>query len=86
MPGGSFVAGVTALRLGWTPTTRLTAATYLQYNSLTRRFVANFRADFIHHPGSDLFVVFNEERGTEIAPSSLVDRGFAVKLNYLFRL
>jgi hypothetical protein len=33
-----------------------------------------------------LFVVFNEERGTEIAPSSLVDRGFAVKLNYLFRL
>jgi hypothetical protein len=86
MPGGSFVAGVTALRLGWTPTTRLTAATYLQYNSLTRRFVANFRADFLHHPGSDLFVVFNEERGTVTAPSLLVDRGFAVKLNYLFRL
>ena len=86
MPGGSFIASVTALRLGWTPTTRLTAATYLQYNSLTRRFVANFRADFIHHPGSDLFVVFNEERGTEAAPSLLVDRGFAVKLNYLLRL
>ncbi|HKC13614.1 MAG TPA: DUF5916 domain-containing protein [Vicinamibacteria bacterium] len=86
MPGGSFVASVTALRLGWTPTTRLTAATYLQYNSLTRRFVANFRADFIHHPGSDLFVVFNEERGTEALPLALVDRGFAVKLNYLFRL
>jgi hypothetical protein len=85
MPAGAFVAHVPGLRLGWTQTTRLTVATYLQYNSLTRRFIGNFRLDFIHHPGSDLFVVFNEERGTEAEPWSLVDRGFAVKLNYLIR-
>jgi hypothetical protein len=86
MPGGAFRADVTGLRLGWTQSTRLAAATYLQYNRLTRRFVAYFRLDFIHHPGSDLFLVFNEERGTEAAPASLVARGLALKLNYLIRL
>ena len=29
----------------------------------TRRLVTNLRLNFIHRPGSDLFVVFNEERG-----------------------
>jgi hypothetical protein len=85
MPGGSFVADVTALRLEWALSTRFTADGDLQYNSLTRRLVANLRARFIHHPGSDLFIVFNEERGTELEPRLLVDRGLAVKLNYLVR-
>lgn len=85
MPGGAFVANVPAARVAWAWSTRFSAAGYLQYNSLTRRLVANFRADFIHHPGSDLFVVFNEERGSELLPWSLVDRGLAVKLSYLRR-
>jgi hypothetical protein len=85
MPGGAFVAHVPGLRFGWTQSTRLTVATYLQYNSLTKRFIGNFRLDFIHRPGSDLYLVFNEERGTEGEPWSLVDRGLAVKLNYLIR-
>ncbi len=85
MPGGAFVADVTALRLGWAASTRFTTDCYLQYNSLTRRLVVNVRADFVHHPGSDLFVVFSEERGDELLPSLLVDRGFAVKANYVVR-
>jgi Domain of unknown function (DUF5916) len=85
MPAGSFAAYLSALRLRWTPSTRVSVATYLQYNSLTRRLTANFRADLVHHPGSDLYVVFNEERGSEAAPWSLVDRGFALKLDYLIR-
>jgi hypothetical protein len=85
MPGGSFVAHVTALRLGRAFTTRLAVATYVQYNSLTRRVVLNARADFVHRPGSDLFVVFNEERGDERVPSLVLDRSFAVKVNYLVR-
>jgi hypothetical protein len=47
--------------------------------------VANFRADFVYRPGSDLCVVVNEERGTESAAWALVDRGFAVELKYLVR-
>jgi Domain of unknown function (DUF5916) len=85
MPGGKFVGHVAALRLEWDLSTRLSAGGYLQYNSLTRRVVVNFRADFVHHLGSDLYVVFNEDRGTEEDPWALVDRGVAVKLNYLFR-
>jgi hypothetical protein len=86
MPGGAFVAHVPGLRLTWTQSTRLAAASYLQYNSLTRRFIANVRLHFIHRPGSDLFLVFNEEQETEAAPESLVSRGLALKLNYAIRL
>jgi hypothetical protein len=85
MPAGSLVGHVTALRLAWALSTRLTAGGDLQYDSLTRRLVAGFRADFIHHPGSDVFLVFNAERRTELAPDALVSRGLAVKLTYLRR-
>ena len=85
LPGGGFVANVTALRLGFALSTRFTVSSYLQYNDLTRRAVVNLRADFVHHPGSDLFVVFNQEQGEELDPGQLVARGFAVKVNYLVR-
>ncbi len=54
--------------------------------SLTRRVFANFRLDVIHRPGSDLYIVVNEERGAETAAHALVGRGVAEKLNYLLRL
>jgi hypothetical protein len=85
MPGGAFLAHVTGLRVGWTQSTRLTAAGYLQYDSLNRRFIGNFRLNFIHRPGSDLYLVFNEERGETADPWVLVNRGLAIKLTYLVR-
>ena len=85
MPGGAFLAHVTGLRVGWTHSTRLAAAAYLQYDSLSRRFVGNFRVNFIHRPGSDLYLVFNEERGETADPWVLLNRGLAVKLTYLVR-
>ncbi len=85
LPGGSFVAHVSGLRVGWSFSTRLAAHVYAQYNSLERRFVGNFRLRFIHRPGSDLYLVFNEERGEPGDPRSLVGRGAAVKLSYLVR-
>ena len=85
LPGGSFVAHVTGLRVGWSFSTRLDAHLYAQYNSLDRRFVGNFRLHFIHRPGSDLYLVFNEERGEPGDPWALISRGAAVKLSYLVR-
>jgi hypothetical protein len=85
LPGGSFVAHVTGVRVGWAFSTRLAAHVYAQYNSLDRRFVGNLRLRFIHRPGSDLYVVFNEERGEPDDPRALLGRGVAVKLSYLVR-
>ncbi len=83
LPGGSFVAYVTGLRLGWAFSTRLAAHAYGQYNSLERRFVGNVRLRFNYRPGSDVYLVFNEERGTPAGANGLVARGFVVKLSYL---
>ncbi len=97
LPQGGFVAHVGGLRLGWAFTTRLSTQCFLQYNSLERRLVANLRLRFIHRPGSDFYVVFNEERGDApptgssvpgaeaYDPRTLLARGFAVKLSYLVR-
>jgi hypothetical protein len=85
LPGGGFVAHVTGLRVGWAFSTRLAAHVYAQYNSLDRRLVANVRLRFIHRPGSDLYVVFNEERGEPGDPRALLSRGFALKGTWLVR-
>ena len=85
LPGGAFVAYVSGLRVGWAFSTRLAAHAYAQYNSLDRRFVGNFRLRFIYRPGSDLYLVFNEERGVPSDAGALLSRGFAVKLSYLWR-
>jgi len=86
LPGGSFTAYVSSLRLTWAFSTRLTAGLFVQHNSLDRKVVTNFRLNFIHRPGSDLFLVLNEERGSETSASTLINRGFALKLTYLARL
>ena len=85
LPGGSFVAHVSGVRVGWAFSTRLAAHVYAQYNSLDQRFIGNFRLRFIHRPGSDLYVVVNEERGEPGDPHALLGRGAAVKLSYLVR-
>jgi hypothetical protein len=85
LPGGAFTAHVVGLRLGWAFSTRLFARAYVQYNSLDDKWITNVRLDFIHRPGSDIFVVFNDDQGEEGAPGRLVSRGFAVKGTWLIR-
>ena len=85
LPSGAFTAHLPSLRLGWAFSTRLVAATFAQYNSLDKQLLVNFRLNFTYRPGSDLYVVFNEERGEQGAPRVLVNRGLAVKLTYLAR-
>jgi len=85
LPGGAFTAHVLGLRLGWAFSTRLFARAYVQYNSLDDKWITNVRLDFVHRPGSDIFVVFNDDEGEEGAPGRLVSRGFAVKGTWLIR-
>jgi hypothetical protein len=85
LPGGGFTAHVLGLRLGWAFSTRLFARAYVQYNSLEDKWITNVRLNLIHHPGSDVYVVFNDEQGEEGAPGRRVSRGLAVKGTWLIR-
>jgi hypothetical protein len=85
LPGGAFTADVIGVRLGWAFSTRLVARAYVQYNSLEQKWITNLRLNFIHRPGSDLYVVFNDEQGEEGAPGRLMSRGLAVKGTWLVR-
>jgi hypothetical protein len=52
---------------------------YVQYNSDTDSWLSNVRFNLIHHPLSDLYVVWNETRG----PDTRVD-AVIVKFTQMF--
>jgi hypothetical protein len=59
----------------------------LQYNSSNNGLSANIRLRWEYQPGSELFVVYTEQRDT-LAPRAfpqLENRAFIVKINRLFR-
>jgi len=85
-PNGAFVADILSLRASYSFSTKLTTNVLVQYNSLDGDFTANVRLNFIHRPGSDLFLVFTENRGDDQRLWNVQDRGFVMKITYLARL
>ena len=58
----------------------------LQYNSDDRTLSSNIRFRWEYQPGSELFLVYTDERDTAVSSfSSLRNRSFVVKINRLFR-
>ncbi len=86
LPNGAFRADLVASRIGIAFTTRLFLNTLVQYNSLDRRVSSNVRFQYIFRPGSDLYLVFNEETGSTASLSTLQARGTRLKVTYLRRL
>jgi hypothetical protein len=86
LPNGNLTANITSLRFGYAFSTKLTTNALIQYNSLERDFSANVRLNFIHRPGSDLFIVLTERRGVERELWDLSNRGLVAKVTYLLRL
>ena len=74
LPGGGFTAHLGSLRATVAFTTRLAANALVQYNSLDESLSANVRLSYMHAPGRDLYIVFNEGRG---ANGSLAEIGRA---------
>ena len=58
----------------------------VQWNGDTDEVNMNIRLNFIHKPGSDLFVVYSERRLVEGLETGIMDRTVAVKFTYLFNL
>ena len=86
LPNGDFVAHLLSLRSSYAFTTRASLNSLAQYNNLDRRVSANVRFQYMFRPGSDIFVVLNEERGSDLRAWDPRSRGARLKVTYLARL
>jgi len=87
VPNGSFTAKLFGPRVTFTMTPLMFASALVQYNSATNTVSANVRLRWEYRPGSELFLVYNEDRDT-LAPDFPATRNRALifKINRFFRL
>jgi len=88
LPQGRFDQHVAVTRLSYTLTPRAYVSGLVQYNSGSRTVSGNFRFRWEWAPGSELFLVYTEDRNTDILDqwSVLSNRGFVIKINRLLRI
>ena len=86
LPEGDFTTELATARTTYTITPWMFVSALLQYNSSSNSLGANVRFRWEYQPGSELFVVYNEQRDT-LTPRSpeLENRAFIIKFNRLFR-
>jgi hypothetical protein len=83
---GRFTTHLAGTRATYTMTPLMFASALIQYNSGTRSVSANVRFRWEYQPGSEIFVVYNEDRNTRASGfPELATRSFIVKANRLFR-
>ena len=87
LPEGAFTSYLARTRVNYTFTPRMFFSGLLQYGDTLS---TNFRLRWEYRPGSELFVVYTEDRETRdlLFPDRdgrLRNRGFVVKINRLFR-
>jgi hypothetical protein len=86
LPTGSFTAKLIGSRVTYTVTPLMFVSALVQYNSSTNLVGANVRLRWEYQPGSEIFVVYNDERDTLTrGVPDLRNRAFIVKVNRLFR-
>jgi hypothetical protein len=86
LPAGTFTQKVYRARTDYGFSSRMFASALVQYNSTDRLFSSNFRYRWEYRPGSELFVVYTDERDTTNHGYPLLrNRAFVVKVNRLFR-
>ena len=88
-PQGSFRTDLVVTRVNYSFTPRMFFSGLVQYNSSTNTVSNNLRLRWEYSPGSELFVVYTEDRDTDpLRPdrfSELRNRGVVIKVNRLFR-
>ena len=89
LPEGDFTTSLSRVRVTYTVTPRIFFSGLLQHSSSTDTFSTNVRLRWEYSPGSELFVVYTDDRDTDpFLPdrrTELRNRGFVVKMNRLFR-
>ena len=91
-PHGSFHTRLIVSRVTYTFSPRMFFGGLIQYNSAANTVSTNLRLRWEYSPGSELFVVYTEDRDSDpLRPdrfdsfSALRNRGLVVKVNRLFR-
>jgi hypothetical protein len=87
LPGQRFTTMLAATRITYTFTPRMFLSALVQYNSASDRISANARLRWEYMPGSELFLVYTEERDTfdfDRTPV-LANRGLVIKATNLLR-
>ena len=86
LPEGDFTTELATARTTYTMTPLMFVSVLLQYNSSNNSLGANIRFRWEYQPGSELFVVYNEQRDT-LTPSfpELENHSVVIKINRLFR-
>ena len=83
---GSFASRLVGSRITFTATPQMFVSALVQYNSATNSAATNVRLRWEYQPGSELFVVYNEQRDTvNLGFPDLANRAFIVKINRLIR-
>jgi hypothetical protein len=87
LPQGKFTAKLVGTRVTYTVTPLMFASALLQFNSTTNSVSANVRLRWEYRPGSELFLVYNEDRDTLASnfPATR-NRSLIFKVNRFFRL
>ena len=88
-PQGSFRTDLAATRVNYAFSPRMFFSGLLQYNSGNDTVNSNLRLRWEYSPGSELFVVYTEDRdSTPLRPDRITElrnRGLVIKFNRLFR-
>ena len=89
-PYGKFQTNLAVTRVNYAFNPRMFFSGLLQYNSASNSFGSNLRLRWEYSPGSELFVVYTDDRDVTggLRPDrgwDLRNRGFVVKFNRLFR-
>ena len=79
---GRFTSDLVGARVLYAFSPRAFFNAFIQYNADTSQISSNIRFNLIHHPLSDLFLVYNELRDT--SNGQLLERGLVFKLTNLF--
>jgi hypothetical protein len=83
---GAFTTHVIGSRLTYTRTSRMFVSALLQYNSGASSIGSNVRLRWEYRPGSEIFLVYNDQRDTRAAGfPTLANRALIFKFNRLLR-
>ena len=89
LPEGSFRTDLGRARFNYSFSPRMFFSGLVQYNSSGESLSSNLRLRWEYTPGSELFVVYTDDRNTDplspVRSTELRNRGFVVKITRLFR-
>ena len=87
LPAGNFTTTLVRTRADYAFSPRMFASALVQYNSADRSFSSNIRYRWEYKLGSELFVVYTDDRDTRTSGyPGLKNRAFVIKVTRFFRV